>query len=502
MSEHNTGNDPEPDEQRREFLKWASAVGLASVSPATMAEVAEARAERPIPDSVPAGRRGDPTADVHHPHPTELPEHRDTVERYERTGDPTELINPVLREHVRENSPETVDVKVRTVGERATVISEGTYERTIDGWRPTGNEVAQLARFGDVEFVPEFISTRVELADVDVDDLKAIADLGFVIGVAWNPPVELEWHQNPVPVEDLYSNSYYWFDGVSGNYSVPSDLRIGIIDTGYVGGGTSAYSSSHAESSPHGIDTSLAETFEPNWDYDDGRNHGDTVADSAAYMLDDGHSDLFVPLKFLGETQNSRTSTEAIEFAEKHDIDVINMSFGGPSSDSQCPETYCDELDSYTSAGFIPTASSGNSDADGTVTFPGGEWLSIGVGGIDDSGCSADDTYSAHDDSNHGTIAYDNCSYCSARAPVTEQFVPHVYASYATETEAGEVAGGTSNAAPQAAAAAVIMQSNGLYNYDEAESIYRNMNYFDICPSGEAQEGQLLDAWDAHYRTN
>jgi hypothetical protein len=500
MSGNNPDNPDNPDESRRQFLEWASAVGLASIAPATIADVADAQAERPKPDSVPDERRGDPTADVHHQHPTEIPANQQTIERYERTGDPTELINSVLLEHVRENSPETVDVKVRTVGQRSTVVSEGPYERTINGWQPTRNEVAQLERFGTVEFVPEFISTRVELADVDVADLKTIADLGFVIGIAWNPPVEPEWHQNPVPAQDLYSNDYYWFDAVSDDYDIPSNVSIGIIDSGY--SGNSDYSGDLAREGSFGIDTSLADEFDPNWDKDDDSYHGDTVTDSAAYMLDNGHNELFVPLKIFGDTANSRTSTEGIEFAERNGIDVINMSFGGPSSDSQCPETYCDELDSYTSAGYFPTASSGNADSDGTVTFPGGEWLSIGVGGIDDSGCSDSTTYSAHDDSNHGTIAYDNCSYCSSRAPVNEQFVPHVYSCYATETGAGNIAGGTSNAAPQAAAAAVIMQSNYLYNYEEAESIFRNMDYYDICPSDEAKEGQLLDAWDAYYQTN
>ena len=60
---------------------------------------------------------------------------------------------------------------------------------------------------------------------------------------------------------------------------------------------------------------------------------------------------------------------------------------------------------------------------------------------------------------------------------------------------------GTSYAAPQVSAAAAIMQSNGLYNFEEAKNIFHNMDWYEVCPDGVAEEGQVLDAYDADSKT-
>ena len=489
---------------RRRFLNWASAVGLAAAFPATVAEIAEAQAKRSVPDPVPPSKRGDPSQPIEHIHPTEIPEVQEQIGRAK--NDPTELIDSTLRQHIQENpSGEPIDIKVRTVGRRVITSSEGTYKRTIRGWQPHPSEVGRLRRFGDIEFVPEFISTRIELGNVDPDDLERIASLEFVLGISWNPPVELDRlpaGTEGIPKEDLYSNSYFWFDGISGTYDINRNIRIGIVDTGYVGGGASDFTESYAERSPHGIDESLADAFNSAWDEDDGDYHGDNVTDVAAYLLDDGHDDLFVPMKMFGSSGTVRSTGEAIEFAERYEIDVLNLSFGGATSSTNCPSVYCDELGSYTSAGYIPIASSGNLDADGTVTFPGGEWLTIGAGGIDTESCS-NGSYSAASGSNYGTIRYNGCVYCSFFSPqnVNRGFVPRIYASYETATDTSETLRGTSYASPAVAAVAAIMQSNGLYNYDTAEEIFQEMQWSQVCPDDEAEGGQLLDAWDAYYRT-
>jgi hypothetical protein len=511
-----TGNCGDSDRtfDRRQFLEWASAVGLASVAPGTIAEIADAKTQRsdsPRPYATNGAAGPDPSDEVFFAHVTEHAGYKRRIERFEEQGDPTELFHPHLREFLAEDAgQETLNVAVNTLGERNTVTSRGGYQRKLHGYRPTRDEVERLEQFGDVVHIPEVISTKVSMRNVSRDALESIASLDFVVGVNKDPD---DVTPDGASADDLLTSDYYWYSSTQSCYSVSTAVTIGILDDGYEGSGASTYTESYAETI--GIDTSLANDFTEDGDWsnvtytDDGNlvYHGDDVADSAACMLKDGdtHDDLFVPLKVASDEQSywASNTREAIEYATTNGIDVINLSYGG-GTQSTCPSTYCEELDSYTDAGYYPFASAGNDYEESSVTFPGGEWLTIGVGGFD-ADCSGDDDYKRDAASNYGEIYYDDpttsdtyCTWCSAEASDISQHSPHVYGCYETYTDGGTLYG-TSFASPQAPAAGVLFRAEGYLDYQECQSRFRNMDYYTICDdesTDSAELGQLLNAYD------
>lgn len=514
MSGENSDNGS--DFGRRQFLEWASAVGLASVAPGTIAEIADAKAERaqtPQPYDETGAMGPDPSDEVYYTHVTEKAGHKRRIERFENRSDPKELFHPHLREFlVEDSSRETLNVAVNTLGERNTVTSRGSYQRKLHGYRPTADEVERLEQFGDVVHVPEVISTKVSMRNVSRDDLDRIAALDFVVGVNKDPD---DVSPDGASADNLLSTDYYWFSSAQSCYSMSTAVSIGILDDGYEGSGTSTYTKSYAETI--GIDTSMANDFTEDGDWsnvtytdDDGNlvYHGDDVADSAAYMLKDGdtHSDLFVPLKVASDEQSywASNTREAIEYAATNGIDVINMSYSG-SPQSTCPSTYCEELDSYTGSGYYPFATTGNGGKESSVGFPGGEWLTIGVGGFD-ADCSDSDDYKRDPSSNYGDVYFEEpysdgntyCSWCSSKTSDAYQHSPHVYGCYETYTDGGTLYG-TSFAAPQAAAAGVVLRAEAVLDYQDCQSRFKNMDYYTICDdesSDPAKLGQLLDAYD------
>ena len=504
--------------RRRQFLTWASAVGLASIAPDTVADVADATENRGAnegrggprekPDSVPGARRGDPHAPVDLVHPTERAPVQQHLDAFQAEDDPRYLYHPLLEREVNErDDDERINLAVTTMGERASVVTTH-YGRRIDGWRPKADEVNHLSGFGDVAFAPKFINTKVSMTDVRVGDVPDIASLPFVVHVNYDTP------DFPMTAkQDLRTSDYYWFENVEDNYEIGSTDRIAIIDDGYESG-EGNFADPHADLM--GISGLYSKDFTPDGDWSnvtytnsDGNEiyHGTTVADNAAYMLDPTHEQggwNFAVMKIANADDtgfpNSRIR-EAMEYSLENDIEVMNCSFGSLTSGT-CPSSYCSEYEAYAQAGYIPLAASGNDGSDEYVSNTGGSAWSIGVGGFYGS---CNDSPQRHSSSNVGTQTYTAwygvaCSECYGRAGSSEEH-PWVYGAYWTNTDAGW-AGGTSNATPQAAAAALIMQSNGLFNYDEAESIFKNMTFTDICPSEDAPEGQLLDAWDAYYSTN
>lgn len=485
---------------RRRFLEWASAIGLASVAPSTVSEIAEAKRTRRGPEDLPPDER----PEVHHTHVTEIPTVQQQLDRYEQTGDPTVLYNPELERHLGERPDKReFDLIVQTVGQRSVVDSKGPAERTIHGWRPSREEVDRLSTFGEVGFVPKFVSTTVSLRGVDRDDIGSIARLPFVVEVNWDPPIVPE-----NDVDDLRGSSYFRFTAIENDVSIPSWLKIGILDTGYQGDGHGRFAESHAEDI--GLDETLANDFTGDDDWRDpsyGSQHGDDVADMCAYMLQDGHDDLFVPLKVVGSDTRDNTR-EAIEYAEENAIRIINMSLGTEGPQDTCPSVYCSALRSYVQAGYFPVASAGNDGSTSGTTFPGGEWLTIGAGGIDGD-CSGDEDYERDSRSNYGHILYNDptvpevhCHYCYNEGDVYVEFMPHAYGSYVNDTDDDVTIEGTSFASPQLAAAAAVMRSNYLTDYDQLESIFRNMDTYQICPTDAADEGQLLDAKHAYDETD
>lgn len=487
---------------RRKFLQWATSVGLISIFPSTISDVAEAKAQREKPVSIPNRERGNPKSEVFQKHITEFPSIQERINKSQRIRNPNIFYSDFL-EDILKNNPNKAEfsIVVRTIGEQNTITSN-RYERKVHGWSPSNEEVEILSIFGTIGFVPDFISTTLTLKNIRRKDISKIAALPFVVDVNYDPPYGGSGSHD-IDADSLRSTSYYWFTSVEDNYDISlSNLRCGVIDTGYRGGGNGSYSSSIAESM---IDFSLANSFsgEP-WD-EPHNSHGDNVADTIAHMLQDGHSNLYVPLRISNEEGDPNWSDNiraAIEYSLRNDIDVINISQQTYNTYSYCNFQFCSELYSYIGWGYIPISISGNYGETASVTQPGASWLNIGVGGIDNGDCSEDGNYRRDSNSNYGNIDYRRCNYCDFVYSGSSQHSPQVYGCYHTQTDAGAILNGTSYAAPQVTAAALIMQSNGLYQYQQTEEIFREMDFYGICTSNSAREGQLLDAYDAYYRTS
>lgn len=515
-------NNNDSSQSRRTFMKWASTVGIAGLAPDTVAEIAEARRtrateDRPIPEPVPDDERGDLTAPVELEHYLDMGSVRDRVSAYEDSGRPEDLYKGPLRRFLdRSTGDDRIPIAVKTVGQRNSIVTNGPYQRQIKGWQPTRSEVRDLSAFGSVEHVPEFISTTVSMRDVHVDDLSDVATLPFVLSVNYDPAPE------PASFDKDYlrGDDAYGFTWVEADYDIDWPTKVAILDDGY-SDGHGNYAENHAAEIGHSI-VSRDFTDEDDWSsvtYEQGGNriyHGTTVADSLGYMIDPDHGarthdKLFCHMKVASEEQGYWSSNvrEAIEHAARNDVEVLNMSFGS-FEDKYCPSRYCDELKSYAAAGYVAVAATGNDGKTDGANHPACSAWTIGVGGIGSS-CSNSADFERHEDSNYGYVGtgyYDNSNYvvecdeCYELEGVGLNFYPDVYACYATETDAGEIAGGTSNATPQAAAAALIMQNNGVGDYPTAKDLFQEMDYDTICPDLAAMNGQLLDAVDAYHRTN
>lgn len=505
---------------RRQFLQWASSVGLAAIAPDTVAEVASAKEKREKPDSTPESERGDPTSEVNLPHLLDQPKVQQNITRHDETSNPEVFYNRFLKEGLQNNpDKDTFKVVVGTVGERKTITTEGTYQRTIHGWKPTAGEISELSQFGSVGYTSSFNGTTVTIKGVERGDIPKIAERDFVLRLTWDAPIALDADNcgdgSGINVDTLRSNDYYWFRNIDGEYDISSDIRIGIIDTGYDATET-AYASPHA--SDIGIDGSLAKDFttdgDPNNDtysQDECYSHGTNVADTTAYMLDSSacHSNLFVPLKIWSDSNRndeqaaSDNLRDAIEYAVQNDIEVINISSGMRNTTmltNYCTEQFCNSLNSYAMADYIATATSGNAGHTDSVQQPGGSWLTIGTGGINQNRCSNADYQRDGSSCYAPSYDYTTCNYCENYASSGSS--PTVYGSYHTETDAGKVISGTSFAAPAAATCAAVMQANGIFNFSYARGHYEDMNMHTICPDEAAKDGELLDGYEAHYSTN
>ena len=509
---------------RRTFLKWAAGLGLTAIAGNTVKAVADSKEERD--EKSPLLDRDD----VYHTHVTELASMQAQLNRVEQLGDPEVLYNPALTRHLDENpEKDSFHLYVITIGEESVVQEKRGPERMIHGWRPRESEVDHLSDYGEIGFVPRFIATKVYLRDVKRSNIPKLAELPFVLEINWVPPLGEESSDydyscfarsdnldEGVHVDDLRSSNYFKFDEVNRNEDWL--FKVGIADTGYAGHGHSLFAESYAEEI--GLDEELAKNFTegavmdgPDWRNPSNSCHGDDVADMCAYMLQHGHDELFVPLKVKHTSQSpSETAeylSEAIEYAEEHHIDILNMSLGIEDPLSYCPSTFCEELKSYTEAGHFPVASTGNQERTDAVTFPGGEWFTIGIGGVFGS-CEGGD-YQIHYESNRGTITFEtsdetHCHWCAtAVGSYSSHFSPQAHGCYSTETDSNEdenVLSGTSYAAAQASAVALVMRSNYLLDYEEALSNFKEMESKWLCPITDARHGQLIDAELADDQTS
>jgi hypothetical protein len=390
--------------------------------------------------------------------------------------------------------------------------SDGPYQRTINGWRPTKQEVETLKRFGDVTWTADFSSTTVSMEGVSRDDLAKIASLDSVVQLSYDPEIV----PLGVDLSRIRGTDYTWFSTEDGDYSLPSHTSIGIIDTGYESGAT-PFPDTYAKNI--GLDTSLAKDFtnDSDWKKDTymdsesmSYSHGTAVADIAGYMLDDSacHSETFVPLKIWDDGDSSTSSADrlrsALEYAYNNGIDVANISAGWQKTGARtyCNEQFCAELDTYcNSGGYIAVAAAGNLGDENGVDQPGGSWLTVNTGGSSEKSCTED--YHRHSNSNYcDSYDWTTCSWCSQYA--SSGHTPIVYSPYSvnTNTSSGKsTINGTSFAAPAAAACGVIMQANLLFDYQSARSIYSNMSYHGVCHDSSSMVEHITDAEYANRKT-
>lgn len=427
---------------------------------------------------------------------------KNKLDIFDKTDDHLVKYNYYLKERLQEHTEnDRIDISVRTIGKRSEITSNGTYERQIKGWTLTDDEIDTLSTYGTFDFIPDFISTTASLSHVLVGDLAEIANLPFVIELNYEPEIKEESFDK----NDIRGDSFLRF--AEANYNIGSNIRIGLIDRGYEGGGHGAYTSSHADDI--GIDNFASKDFsdDDNWTAVIS-DHGDNMANTTAWCIGqgNGHDDLFVILKTRGfnntGTHASRIRS-AIEYAEQEDIEIINMSLGTDGPYDYCPSIFCDELSSYTDAGYLAFASTGNDSETDKATFPGGGWYTIGAG-VADSMCGTSD-YDRRSSSNYGDIEFYHiqygipyCSFCY-NAAGTQEFTPDVY-GLSVDTASDSITG-TSVASAQAAAAGAIMIDNNVSGYNSAKATFRDMENYEICPNWAALEGELLDAEYADQNT-
>lgn len=431
-------------------------------------------------------------------------------DRYERTGDRGEILTPHLQNFLSDGSGE-VDITVTTTGRRSTVRSNGPFSRTINGWEPTPAEVKQLAEYGDIRFVPSVISTKVGLANVAIEDLSELAELPFVLELGYDPKVRQAGNASvttssvSVPtIDDLKTSSHCDFDSVFS--SLNSDIRIGYFSGGYPyedGGSTTSFSKNWAES--QGIDTGLCKDFTSSGGWQDADNHAANVLDTTAYMLDgktDG--DHHVVLRTYDGDVSASEWRNAIEYAVTNDIPASVTALETAANEPYCTSTLCEELDSYSSAGYVMTAATGNDDKTDEVLHPATSYHCIGVGGYLGSCSGGYEEWSDPDydfGSNYGYIDYYSNNFGTAYCTWCYEddggygFKGNVYSAYSFTTDAGNEISGTSFASPVAGAGAALNASaKGSMSYDNRVDLYDSMSDVSVCPDEASRNGDVLNA--------
>lgn len=432
------------------------------------------------------------------------------IEQFNKKKNDDYILNPRLRQILSEYNKTELDLAITTRGTQTNSKSKGTYKRDINGWKPTSSEIETLATFGTITNVSSIGSTQVILREVKQQDLPEIASLEFVLEMNWEPKneniVEKNVFDETVPQDfpedaptkdEVRQHDYIRYDTPDIDIDISSDIRIGILDSGYWD--DTRFTKHWA--GEIGIDENLATSFGTSDDWDEpSASHGTIMADTIAYMIgeNNGHSNLFVPIHVRQTIDDLR---DAITYAYNNDIDVLNMSFKYGTKQEICPSWFCNRLSAYGYFGYIPCTSAGTSSGSPNigVSFPGGEWVSVGMG-IAREDCDSFGDYRAHSEQNHDdiTFAENNDVYCTPcfgeSDQLNEDFTPDAY-GHGFVTDADLPIGSTSSAAAQASAVAAVMQDNGLYDFGEAKSIFQNFSHHrSICPPSKSLQGQLIDA--------
>lgn len=446
-------------------------------------------------------------SDVYLTHVSELDPVKRQLSAYERTRDLRHLLTFHLQQVLGSRSEDALDVTVSTCGERNTVTTT-KYGREIHGWRPTTEEVKHLAEFGSVTFVPQVASTKVGLRNVSVSDLARIAALNFVLEIGYDPELQLqnggtsssgvETSSTTPTADDLKTTSHNAFNSVT--YDLTYLTQVGIVGTGYPS--TTDWSKLWADPL---IDRDKANSFISGTTWDTGHEHGTNVADTVAYMVQEGdpHSDLIVPLRVWQDSKPyvpASALRNAIEYALTNDVEVLNISVETKDNSGYCTSTACEELDSYIDAGYVVACAAGHDSKETEVCYPATSHFTVGVGGYSGS-CSGG--YHQKSDSNYGTILYYNsaqnssfCSWCHNEAG-DQKFQPNVYGCGRFDTDDNVELSGNSYAAPAVAAAGAIHHSiHGATNYSDKLSDYNGMDKHIVCESDASQKGDILHVPD------
>lgn len=536
---------------RRSFGRWLSAMGLAGLAPTTFETVVDRRDRRAeqraasLPEKHPMS--GDPTAPVYHSHVLETTRTRRRLEGTMR--DHLAIVGPRLSAVTHPTAASAkFDVLVKTVGEPHTITSSGPYGRQIHGWRPTPEEVALLASVGDVGYVPRFSTTAISVSGVESRHISRLARDPRVLSIDAFEPVGVvtgsggdgifganaasggnarsggdvasgrstgrsSWAtdhaENTAAVggqRPMETRAALGFD--DGAYCIPRGLKIGICDSGY---STDQESPFHSyPGAETGFDEPLADRFDDTWDRADDEftnAHGNVVTDSLAALLgpDNVHGDdSLVPLRIQeGGTWKTRLQA-AIEFAEEHDIAVLNMSLSMNNSDGSdatyeaCPSYFCDYLRAYTEAGYVPVASSGNNGTTDAATAPGCEWFTIGVGAARETTTG----FERRSYSDYGTITYRDgqsvhCPHCQSMVRPHRThwagFAPDVYAPGRVRTRTTMTPRGTSISTAVVSAAVAILQSHGVFDYARIKRLLRRHSAGPVNPPAATRSGGFLD---------
>ena len=167
----------------------------------------------------------------------------------------------------------------------------------------------------------------------------------------------------------------------------------------------------------------------------------------------------------------------------------------------ECPSTYCEELDSYVAGNGVLVAAVGNDRECTKTEYPACSWLTVGVGGVEGKESDGDailkDTVSSWDrSSQYGTISFKNlndgttyCPWCYNRSGTFASFTPDVYSVGVISTDADKRISGTSYAAPQVAASAMIDHADGgIRTYTDALNRFVDMNARNVVDQNSSKD--------------
>ena len=200
---------------------------------------------------------------------------------------------------------------------------------------------------------------------------------------------------------------------------------------------------------------------------------GDGTMSDGKYMGPAPEADL-VGIKVLDKRGSGKLSDIikgvqwAVDNKEKYDIDIINMSLGGPGFASYKDDPVAQSVGAAFDAGIVPMVAAGNSGpTPTTIGTPGNHPDAFTVGALDDKGTAtrADDTVAFF--SSRGPTAHDGLTKPNILAPgmaitaanakdsaIDRAPVPHLGQSYITIS-------GTSMATPvMAGIVAAVMSAN------------------------------------------